>query len=510
MFILITFKKKCKQITNMLSVVNGCALIGIDAWPVSVEVDVSVGLPGETIVGLPDLVIKESKSRIKSAIRYQGYQYPVRAITVNLAPAELRKEGPLLDLPIAVGILQSSGQLPSLSNALMVGELSMTGDIRPVRGMVSICALAKDRGYSPVIVPVDNLGEAQLVPGLSIIPVKSLRDLADLPAPLPAESRIFGGSAVYPDLSDVRGQVLAKRALTIAAAGNHNILFIGSPGTGKTMLVKRLPGILPDMTIDELIATYRIASIAQKSPIRHDELTRPFRSPHHSISYAGMAGGGKNPTPGEMSLAHNGVLFLDELPEFSRYVIELLRQPLESHSITISRANFNVEFPARFLLAAAMNPCPCGYRMDPIKPCTCSPGAVQHYRHKISGPLLDRIDLIVAVNRLGPDDYQDPPFPIESETIPIKALVTRVRSHQATRFGDGRTAADMTSREIRELALPEPIRAFLRSAIDKGVLSGRSHDKVVKVAQTIADMAESEILMPHIQEAIRFRKIAWD
>ncbi|MGE4170048.1 MAG: YifB family Mg chelatase-like AAA ATPase [Candidatus Margulisiibacteriota bacterium] len=497
----------------MLSKIKSASLVGITAIEITVEVDCHPGIPTEIIVGLPDMVIKESKSRIKSAIKHSALKYPHHVFTINLAPAEIKKEGPSFDLPIALGILNATKQVKVPSDVLFVGELSLNGDLRPVRGIVSIADMAAKQGISSLFVPQENAAEAALIPGLEIIPVTSLLEvIAILEGEKPrlaVQSTPILKNVSGPDFLDVKGQLSAKRALEVAAAGNHNVLFVGPPGSGKTMLLKRLPSILPDLTHDQAIESYKIRSVAQRVSRPTLSLERPFRNPHYSISYAGLIGGGSNPMPGEISLAHHGVLFLDELPEFQRQVIEVLRQPLEEKTVTISRANAAVTYPANVLFAAAMNPCPCGYHRDSAQRCLCRPEQIQKYWKKLSGPILDRIDIILEVPRLKKDDY----FSVNPDSDPfashaIKTRVETARTLQYSRYQANRSNADMTPKDIRQFCeLTTENKALLENAIDKGLLSGRSFDRVLKLARTIADLAgASNIEKNHLLEALQYRK----
>ncbi|MFC1617351.1 YifB family Mg chelatase-like AAA ATPase [Candidatus Margulisiibacteriota bacterium] len=496
--------------------IKSAALQGITAFEIIVEVDAHKGMPGETIVGLPDAVIKESRNRIKAAIKNSGFEFTLNSYTINLAPAELRKEGPLLDLAIAVGVLQATKQITIDQESMFVGELSLSGEIKPIRGIVSICDLVKEKKIKRIFIPFENYSEAALIKGIEIIPVKRLENICEHYAnnyefkPFKITKKSEPYSQI--DFNEVKGQLTAKRALEIAAAGNHNILFIGPPGSGKTMLLKRLPTILPDMTEKQAIETYKIQSITQSSSPSANffNMQRPFRSPHHTISYAGMVGGGQNPRPGEISLAHNGVLFLDELPEFNRNVIEVLRQPLEDGRITISRANFIIEYPCNFILASSMNPCKCGHKNDPHIKCTCHKKYIRRYWSKISGPILDRIDLIVDVPRLKRDELfskNDPKTnPYTSEKM--RARIANARKEQAKRFDSPKTNSEITARDIQKHCPVIPaIQEFLGNAIDRGKLTGRSFDKVLKVARTIADLEKAkDIALNHICEAMQYRR----
>lgn len=491
----------------MITRVQSATRQGIEAIPITIEVDVRGGLPKEILIGLPDTVIKESKNRLKSSLKNTGFEYPPKVYTIHLAPSDLPKEGAGFDLPIAAGILASTEQLSLIPNALYIGELALNGDIRPVRGIVSICYLAKTLGIQNIILPYDNLQEASFIKDLTYYPIKNLKDLPTLapqsvspplaPIRLPTDL----------DFNDVKGQYSVKRALTIAAAGRHNILLIGSPGSGKSMAIKRLPSILPPLTESEAIETLNIHSISQKVDRAWTEFFQPpFRSPHHSISYVGLAGGGSNPQPGELSLAHNGILFLDELPEFERRSLEILRQPLEDKSIHLSRARYATTFPASFIMAAAMNPCPCGYHGDKKRPCSCTPVQIQRYTQKISGPLLDRIDLIIQVPRLDPKALENlSPDPSQSSKA-MQSAIVKAQVHQRHRQSN-RLNTDLNDKEIEtHCKIPKNRQKQLNMAIEKGLLSGRSYTKTLKVARTLADLAENtQILEEHVTEALFYQ-----
>jgi len=501
-------------LTGMLAKVISATLSGIEGVPVDVEVDISNGLPSFTIVGLPDQSVQESRERIRSAIKNSDLNFPVKRITVNLAPADIKKEGPAFDLPIAIGILIASEALaPKMEEPfLIVGELSLDGTIRPVNGIISIAIMARDLKIPVMFVPYENSSEAALIPGIKVYGIKNLTDLVQflngaisLSPSEPARSikiNEFSG-----DFNEVKGQESAKRALEIAAAGFHNVIMVGPPGSGKTMLAQRLPTILPPLTEEEALEVTRIYSSAGLLPKGGGIIEeRPFRSPHHSISLAGMVGGTSNPKPGEISLAHNGVLFLDEFPEFRRDVLEALRQPMEDGSLVISRAHGSIRFPARFMLVASMNPCPCGYLGDTKKNCTCTQYQIEKYFSKISGPILDRIDIQIEVPRLETDTLiRNTPG---EGSFSIKERINRVREFQIDRFKDGfRFNGLMTPREIKKYCrLNPPVQSLLREIIDKFHLSARSYDKLLKVARTIADLNESEFIREEdILEAIQYR-----
>lgn len=500
----------------MLACVYSCALVGLEGVVLQVEVDTGGGLPKMIIVGLPDAAVKESCERVQSAVKNTGMHYPRRKITVNLAPATVRKEGPVYDLPIAVGVLVATEQLSqqSLEGAMFIGELSLDGSVRHVRGILPMAALARAEGFKKLFVPVEDAPEAALIPGVEIYPVDTLLSLyqhlngdsliSPTPSIMPDEIPV----EVRTDFSEIKGQEHVKRALEVAAAGSHNLLMIGPPGSGKTLMARALPAILPRMSIDESLEVTRIYSVADQMPpgvplIR----TRPFRSPHHTISHAGLVGGGNWPHPGEISLAHRGVLFLDELPEFGMRVLEVLRQPVEDKVVTISRAQGSLTFPANFMLVAAMNPCPCGYYGDNLKSCTCSSSAVTNYQKRISGPLMDRIDIHVHVPRL---DYQKISASRQGESSEtIQARVEIARQRQLKRFaGTGiMNNADMTVAQVRQYCvLDEPCQALMRTAMKQLQLSARGYHRVLKLALSIADLVQSEtISQVHLAEALQYR-----
>lgn len=501
-----------------LAVIHSVALLGLEAVPIQVEVDVGLAeKPCMIMVGLPDTAVRESKERVLTALKNSGFAVSGMCAIVNLAPGDLRKEGPLYDLPIALGMLGAMGLVPAEAfsqDLMVVGELGLGGETRSINGALAIAMMARQLGKKKLLIPAANAPEAAAVSGIEIIPITSLKAAAQFlqdPSSCPAAQAtlsevLFSCATPAIDFADIRGQTHVKRAMEIVAAGGHNALMLGPPGSGKTMIAKAMVGILPQLSAEEALEITKIHSISGLLPEGQSIVTqRPFRAPHHTISYAGLIGGGVIPRPGEVALAHHGVLFLDELPEFPRAVLEVLRQPLEDRKVTISRANGNFTFPTSFMCIAAMNPCPCGLLGHPDKPCRDSPLQIERYRGKISGPLLDRIDLHIDVPALRYRDLLD--TEVAESSLKIRSRVCLARERQSKRLGVGRTNALLTSAELRHFCpLDEECRVVLRQAIDVMGISARACDRLLRVARTIADLAEEpQIRRMHLMEALAFR-----
>ncbi|HHT9116206.1 MAG: YifB family Mg chelatase-like AAA ATPase [Planctomycetes bacterium] len=505
----------------MLAKVRSVAVFGIEAYLLDIEVYIARGdMPYIAIVGLPDTAVKESRDRVKAAVNNSGYRFPYKPMTINLAPADRKKEGPVFELPIAIGILIATNQIevPDIQEYAIAGELSLDGRLRPVKGCLSMAFKCKELGIKKFLVPSENASEAAVVDGLDTIPVETLTETVGiLTGFIPAVphkielNEVFKESSGYDvDFSDVKGQEHVKRALTVAVAGNHNVIMVGPPGAGKTMLAQRIPTIMPLLTLEEALGTTKIYSIlGLLGPKQSLVSTRPFRAPHHTISTAGLIGGGSFPRPGEISLSHNGVLFLDELPEFDRRTLEVLRQPLEAGSVTISRALNSVTYPANFMLVCAMNPCPCGYYTDKRRECQCTPHKIQNYMSKVSGPLLDRMDIQVEVPAVRYNELVADREVQSSADIRKKVMVARAVQKERFKGQSAGVNAHMSSRQVKKYCvMNKDAEALLYQAMTELGLSARGHSKILKVGRTIADLDESEhIKIEHISEAIQYRSL---
>jgi len=500
----------------MIAQAHSATLVGIEALPIVIEVDLQPGNPFFIMVGLPDKAVVESQERVRTAMKNSGLAFPGRKIICNLAPGDLRKEGPWLDLPIAAALLAADGQVPmeELRETLIIGEVGLDGALRPIDGAVSVALMAVEKGFRRLVLPIANAAEASVAPGLEVYGIDRLIDLAELLngsmmlTPFKFQEEPAGRTPEYAvDYADVKGQRQAIRALEIAAAGGHNVLMVGPPGSGKTMLARRLPTILPPLSLSESIEVTRIFSACGQKGGRQGLIwERPFRSPHHSASHAAIVGGGKNPKPGEVSMAHHGVLFMDEMPEFERPVLEALRQPLEDGVVTVARVQNTITFPAECMLVGAMNPCPCGFKGLPEQQCVSSPASCGRYASKISGPLLDRIDLHLEVPRLKPEELLNAKTGECSDAI--RERVTAARERQAKRLGSHRTNSKLTPREVKELVrLDEECTEFMRVILTRMNLSARVFDRILKVGRTIADLAHSDqVQKVHLSEAVQYRE----
>jgi magnesium chelatase family protein len=489
--------------------VSSATLLGLEAIPITVEVDTAQGLPQETIVGLPDTVVKESKKRIKAALKNSGFDYPLNVYTINLSPSHLKKEGAFLELAIATGILQATKQLPPFKNpTLLLGSVSLDGSIEPIKGILSLChPLLESHPDTTIIVPKENIPDLHVLASSRIIGISRLKELSQVPKAIPIPTQNHKPKPYNVDFGDVKGQYTAKRVLEIAMAGGHNCLFIGPPGSGKTMLMKRLHTILPQLTKAQAIATFKIHEQHGNSQRNQSSFfSPPIQSPHHSCSYTGLIGGGHPIKPGEISLAHNGILLLDECGEFSRHSLNMLRQPIESKSITLSRANQTLTYPANFTLAATTNPCPCGYKNSPTHTCTCSHSAVDSYHKRLSGPLLDRIDMVLTINPIPAKDLVTPAEPSGESEI-YRATVTRVRNIQKKRLGETALNAMIPSNLCDKLIpLNQACQTLMEHTITKLGLSGRAYFKLLKVARTIADIESAiNVHEAHLLEALQYR-----